>query len=49
MKILIVDDEAIIRELMLQIIDEIEDIEIQTLEATDGLEALELIKKKNQI
>jgi CheY-like chemotaxis protein len=46
MKILIVDDEAIIRELMLQIIDEIEDIEIQTLEATDGLEALELIKKE---
>ena len=46
MKILIVDDEAIIRELMLQVIDEIEDMEIQTFEAADGLEALELIKKE---
>ncbi|MDI1472144.1 MAG: response regulator [Thermodesulfovibrio sp.] len=46
MKILIVDDEAIIRELILQVIDEIEDMEIQTFEAADGLEALELIKKE---
>jgi CheY-like chemotaxis protein len=46
MRILIVDDEAIIRELMLQIIDEIEDLDIETLEAADGLEGLELIKKE---
>lgn len=46
MKILIVDDEAIIRELMLQIVDEIEDMEIETLEASDGLEGVELIKKE---
>ncbi len=46
MKILIVDDEAIIRELILQIIDEIEGKEIETLEASDGLEGLELIKKE---
>ncbi|WP_297214138.1 MULTISPECIES: response regulator [Thermodesulfovibrio] len=46
MRILIVDDEAIIRELMLQIIDEIENLDIETLEAADGLEGLELIKKE---
>ncbi|MGB9710679.1 MAG: response regulator [Thermodesulfovibrio sp.] len=46
MKILIVDDEPIIRELILQIIDEIEDIDIQAIEACDGEEGLELIKKE---
>lgn len=46
MKVLIVDDEAIIRELMLQIIDEIEDMDIETFEASDGFEGLELIKKE---
>jgi len=45
-KILIVDDEPLIRELILQIIDEIEDIEIQAIEACDGVEGLELIKKE---
>ncbi len=46
MKVLIVDDEAIIRELMVQIMEEIEDMEIETLEASDGLEGLELIKRE---
>jgi CheY-like chemotaxis protein len=46
LKILIVDDEPIIRELILQIIDEIEDIDIQAIEACDGEEGLELIKKE---
>lgn len=46
MKILIVDDEPLIRELILQVIDEIEDMEIQAIEASDGVEGLELIKKR---
>jgi len=45
-KILIVDDEPLIRELILQIIDEIEDIEIHAIEASDGVEGLELIRKE---
>ncbi|GAB5046462.1 response regulator [Thermodesulfovibrio sp. TK110] len=46
MKILIVDDEPLIRELILQIIDEIEDMQIQAVEACDGVEGLELIRKE---
>lgn len=46
MKILVVDDEPLIRELILQIIDELEDFDIQTIEACDGVEGLELIKKE---
>lgn len=46
MKILIVDDEPLIRELILQIIDELEDMDIQTIEASDGIEGLELIIKE---
>ncbi len=45
MKILIVDDEVIIRELMRQIIEEIEE-EFEILEASDGEEGLELIRKE---
>lgn len=46
MKILVVDDEPLIRELILQIIDELEDFDIQAIEACDGVEGLELIKKE---
>ncbi|WP_353684638.1 response regulator [Thermodesulfovibrio sp. 3907-1M] len=46
MKILIVDDEPLIRELILQIIEEIEDMQIQAVEACDGVEGLELIRKE---
>lgn len=46
MKVLIVDDEPLIRELILQIMDEIEDVEIQTLQAGDGVEGLEIIRKE---
>ncbi|GAB6184132.1 response regulator [Thermodesulfovibrio hydrogeniphilus] len=45
MKILIVDDEVIIREFMRQIIEEIEE-EFEILEASDGEEGLELIRKE---
>ncbi len=46
MKILVVDDEPLIRELILQIIEELEDFDIQAIEACDGVEGLELIKKE---
>lgn len=46
MKVLIVDDEPLIRELVLQIIEEIDFATIETLEAGDGLKGLELIKKE---
>lgn len=44
MKILIIDDEPIIRELLIQIIEEIEHPDISVFEASDGLEGLEKIK-----
>ena len=46
MKLLVVDDEPLIRELILQIIEELEDFDIQAIEACDGVEGLELIKKE---
>ncbi len=45
MKILIVDDEVVIRELMIQIIEEIGE-NFKILEASDGEEGLELIRKE---
>ncbi|MEN2985932.1 MAG: response regulator [Thermodesulfovibrionaceae bacterium] len=46
MKVLVVDDEPLIRELILQILEEIEGVEIQSLQAADGVEGLQLIKKE---
>jgi DNA-binding response OmpR family regulator len=44
-KILIVDDESYIRLLIEQSLEELEDQGVEILEADNGLEALELIKK----
>jgi DNA-binding response OmpR family regulator len=46
MKILIVDDEAHIRALIQQTLEELEDDGVELLTANDGLAALELIKKE---
>ncbi|MCS7203601.1 MAG: response regulator [Thermodesulfovibrio sp.] len=46
MKVLVVDDEPLIRELILQILEEIEGVKIQSLQAADGVEGLQLIKKE---
>jgi two-component system alkaline phosphatase synthesis response regulator PhoP len=46
MKILIVDDEAHIRSLIQQTLEELEDAGVELLTATNGLEALELIKSE---
>lgn len=45
MKILIVDDESLIRELLFQIIESIDDT-IEIIEASNGLEGLELIRNE---
>lgn len=46
MKVLIVDDESIIRELIAQIVEELEEPDIKVYEASDGLEGLEIIRKE---
>lgn len=46
MKILIVDDEAHIRLLIQQTLEELEDAGVELLTASNGLEALELIKRQ---
>lgn len=43
MKILIVDDEPLIRELVVQIVDDLE-MDIKVIEAENGLEALDKIR-----
>lgn len=46
MKVLIVDDETIIRELIAQIVEELEEPDTKVYEASDGLEGLEIIRKE---
>ncbi|MCX8069174.1 MAG: response regulator [Thermodesulfovibrionales bacterium] len=45
MKILIVDDEMLIRELLIQVIESFDDT-IEILEASNGLEGLEMIRQE---
>ena len=46
-KILVVDDEAHITQLIEQTLEDLEDEGVQLLTATNGEEALEIIKKEN--
>lgn len=46
-KILIVDDEAHIRMLITQTLEELEDDDVELLTASDGEEALQLIQEEN--
>jgi two-component system chemotaxis response regulator CheY len=43
MRILIVDDSAMMRRLIIMSLNEMRDVEIETVEAVDGLDALEVI------